>query len=181
MPSRHFSTSPLNILREASSRRRAAEDLCPSSGSDWTDGGDDDKGPAIGVRNGGIGFDSWAFEEIKGKEGKGSGHTASRCRRICRPWAATRLCSTRCAHRPITDKGALALGLWELTCVFFFRPSPQRNLPARGFRPGVMLGLGGLVMVYGWYKLTLGMREQQYVPGRPPRREEWKMEEQSAC
>ncbi|PHH60514.1 hypothetical protein CDD81_1604 [Ophiocordyceps australis] len=35
----------------------------------------------------------------------------------------------------------------------------KRNLPARGFRPGVLLlGMGG-IMVYGWYKLIPGIRE----------------------
>ena len=39
----------------------------------------------------------------------------------------------------------------------------QRNLPARGFRPGVLLlGMGG-IMAYGWYKLIIGMRELKYV------------------
>ncbi|KAK0377171.1 GRIM-19 protein [Colletotrichum limetticola] len=35
----------------------------------------------------------------------------------------------------------------------------QRNLPARGFRPGTMLIGMGLVMGYGWYQLTKGIRE----------------------
>jgi hypothetical protein len=39
----------------------------------------------------------------------------------------------------------------------------QRNLPAKGFRPGVLLlGMGG-IMAYGWYKLIIGMREIKYV------------------
>jgi hypothetical protein len=37
----------------------------------------------------------------------------------------------------------------------------QRNLPARGFRPGLLLlGMFG-VMGYGWYKLTIGIREHK--------------------
>lgn len=39
----------------------------------------------------------------------------------------------------------------------------QRNLPARGFRPGTMLIGMGLVMGYGWYQLTKGIREAKYV------------------
>ncbi|KAH8885568.1 hypothetical protein GQ53DRAFT_751254 [Thozetella sp. PMI_491] len=36
----------------------------------------------------------------------------------------------------------------------------KRNLPARGFRPAILLlGVGG-IMTYGWYKLVLGIREQ---------------------
>ncbi|TQN64755.1 NADH dehydrogenase [ubiquinone] 1 alpha subcomplex subunit 13, partial [Colletotrichum shisoi] len=35
----------------------------------------------------------------------------------------------------------------------------QRNLPARGFRPGTMLLGMGLVMGYGWYHLIKGIRE----------------------
>ena len=35
----------------------------------------------------------------------------------------------------------------------------QRNLPARGFRPGILLLGMGAIMTYGWYKLTKGMRE----------------------
>lgn len=42
-------------------------------------------------------------------------------------------------------------------------PTTQRNLPARGFRPATLLGAAGVVMIYGWYKLTLGIREQKYV------------------
>lgn len=38
---------------------------------------------------------------------------------------------------------------------------PQRNLPARGFRPATLLGAAGAIMIYGWYKLTLGIREQK--------------------
>merc|ERR1712169_11278 len=35
----------------------------------------------------------------------------------------------------------------------------KRNLPAKGFRPGVLLLGMGAVMTYGWYRLTVGMRE----------------------
>jgi NADH dehydrogenase (ubiquinone) 1 alpha subcomplex subunit 13 len=35
----------------------------------------------------------------------------------------------------------------------------KRNLPNRGFRPGVLLLGAGAVMGYGWYKLIHGMRE----------------------
>lgn len=41
------------------------------------------------------------------------------------------------------------------------RLPPQRNLPARGFRPATLLGAAGAIMIYGWYKLTLGIREQK--------------------
>ncbi|KAK4136122.1 hypothetical protein BT67DRAFT_440262 [Trichocladium antarcticum] len=37
----------------------------------------------------------------------------------------------------------------------------KRNLPSRGlFRPGTLLTAGAVVMVYGWYKLITGIREQ---------------------
>ncbi|KAL1888376.1 hypothetical protein Sste5346_009583 [Sporothrix stenoceras] len=36
----------------------------------------------------------------------------------------------------------------------------KRNLPSRGFRPAVLLGIMGAAMGYGWYKLALGVREQ---------------------
>jgi NADH dehydrogenase (ubiquinone) 1 alpha subcomplex subunit 13 len=39
----------------------------------------------------------------------------------------------------------------------------KRNLPNRGFRPGVLLLGAGAVMGYGWYKLIHGMRELKYV------------------
>ncbi|OAQ98193.1 hypothetical protein LLEC1_08021 [Akanthomyces lecanii] len=39
----------------------------------------------------------------------------------------------------------------------------QRNLPARGFRPGTLLIGMGIVMSYGWYKLFHGIREAKYV------------------
>jgi len=35
----------------------------------------------------------------------------------------------------------------------------KRNLPTRGFRPSTLLFGVGAVMVYGWYKWILGMRE----------------------
>jgi NADH dehydrogenase (ubiquinone) 1 alpha subcomplex subunit 13 len=35
----------------------------------------------------------------------------------------------------------------------------KRNLPARGFRPGVLLLGMGAVMTYGWYRLFIGIRE----------------------
>ncbi|KAG5656725.1 hypothetical protein KAF25_010278 [Fusarium avenaceum] len=35
----------------------------------------------------------------------------------------------------------------------------KRNLPAKGFRPGILLLGMGAVMSYGWYKLIGGMRE----------------------
>uniref|UniRef100_A0A8H7KBZ6 NADH dehydrogenase [ubiquinone] 1 alpha subcomplex subunit 13 n=1 Tax=Bionectria ochroleuca TaxID=29856 RepID=A0A8H7KBZ6_BIOOC len=35
----------------------------------------------------------------------------------------------------------------------------KRNLPAKGFRPGIMLLGMGAVMTYGWYKLIVGIRE----------------------
>ncbi|KAM0276996.1 hypothetical protein ACHAQH_006179 [Verticillium albo-atrum] len=35
----------------------------------------------------------------------------------------------------------------------------KRNLPARGFRPGILLLGMGAVMGYGWYKLIKGIRE----------------------
>lgn len=39
----------------------------------------------------------------------------------------------------------------------------QRNLPAKGFRPGVLLLGMGAIMGYGWYKLVVGIREAKYV------------------
>ncbi|KAI7781636.1 nadh:ubiquinone oxidoreductase 14kd subunit [Diaporthe eres] len=42
----------------------------------------------------------------------------------------------------------------------FHRP-PQRNLPARGFKPATLLALGGGVMLYGWYQFGKGAREQR--------------------
>lgn len=38
---------------------------------------------------------------------------------------------------------------------------PQRNLPARGFKPATLLALGGGVMLYGWYQFGKGAREQR--------------------
>lgn len=38
---------------------------------------------------------------------------------------------------------------------------PQRNLPARGFKPATLLALGGGVMLYGWYHFGKGAREQR--------------------
>ena len=35
----------------------------------------------------------------------------------------------------------------------------QRNLPAKGFRPGILLLGAGAVMGFGWYKLIGGIRE----------------------
>ncbi|KAG5914863.1 hypothetical protein E4U42_000277 [Claviceps africana] len=35
----------------------------------------------------------------------------------------------------------------------------KRNLPAKGFRPGIVLLGVGAIMGYGWYKLIGGMRE----------------------
>ncbi|ODA81359.1 hypothetical protein RJ55_04324 [Drechmeria coniospora] len=35
----------------------------------------------------------------------------------------------------------------------------KRNLPAKGFRPGILLLGMGAVMGYGWYKLVHGIRE----------------------
>ncbi|KAM0460061.1 hypothetical protein ACHAO4_002191 [Trichoderma viride] len=35
----------------------------------------------------------------------------------------------------------------------------KRNLPAKGFRPGILLLGMGAVMGYGWYKLIGGIRE----------------------
>ncbi|KJR87533.1 NADH-ubiquinone oxidoreductase subunit GRIM-19 [Sporothrix schenckii 1099-18] len=36
----------------------------------------------------------------------------------------------------------------------------QRNLPSRGFRPAILLGIMGAAMGYGWFKLAVGVREQ---------------------
>ncbi|KAM7196250.1 putative nadh-ubiquinone oxidoreductase subunit grim-19 protein [Naviculisporaceae sp. PSN 640] len=36
----------------------------------------------------------------------------------------------------------------------------KRNLPASPFRPRTLLLGAGLIMTYGWYKLILGIREQ---------------------
>ncbi len=39
----------------------------------------------------------------------------------------------------------------------------QRNLPSRGlFRPGPLIAAGSLLMLFGWYKLAGGIREQKY-------------------
>lgn len=47
---------------------------------------------------------------------------------------------------------------------------PQRNLPSRGlFRPGPLLAGGAVLMLYGWYKLVKGIREQKYSPRRQSR------------
>lgn len=44
----------------------------------------------------------------------------------------------------------------------------QRNLPARGFRPSVMLfGVAGL-MTFGFWKVGKGIREQKYDPLTKP-------------
>ena len=39
----------------------------------------------------------------------------------------------------------------------------QRNLPARGFRPGVMLFAVAGLMTFGFWKVGKGIREQKYV------------------
>lgn len=39
-------------------------------------------------------------------------------------------------------------------------PLSQRNLPSRGFSPAALLIGAGAVMAYGWYKLAVGIREQ---------------------
>ncbi|KAG7284266.1 hypothetical protein NEMBOFW57_010630 [Staphylotrichum longicolle] len=40
----------------------------------------------------------------------------------------------------------------------------KRNLPSRGlFRPGPLIAGGSLLMLFGWYKLVVGIREQKYV------------------
>lgn len=39
--------------------------------------------------------------------------------------------------------------------------SPQRNLPARGFKPATLLAIGGAVMIYGWWQYGKGAREQR--------------------
>lgn len=50
----------------------------------------------------------------------------------------------------------------------FARAPPQRNLPARGpFRPRPLLAGGALLMIFGWYKLIVGIREQKYVARQP--------------
>jgi hypothetical protein len=40
---------------------------------------------------------------------------------------------------------------------------PQRNLPTKGFRPATLLGIAGLIMGYGWYRVIKGIRERKYV------------------
>lgn len=40
---------------------------------------------------------------------------------------------------------------------------PQRNLPARGFRPAYLLLGMGVMMTYGFYKVGKGIREQKYA------------------
>jgi hypothetical protein len=39
----------------------------------------------------------------------------------------------------------------------------QRNLPARGFRPSVMLFAVAGVMTFGFWKIGKGIREQKYA------------------
>ncbi|OTB02407.1 hypothetical protein M426DRAFT_13552 [Hypoxylon sp. CI-4A] len=39
----------------------------------------------------------------------------------------------------------------------------KRNLPAPGFRPTTLLVAMGGIMVFGFYKLGQGIREQKYV------------------
>jgi NADH dehydrogenase (ubiquinone) 1 alpha subcomplex subunit 13 len=47
----------------------------------------------------------------------------------------------------------------------------KRNLPSRGlFRPGPLIAGGAVVMLFGWYKLITGIREQKYVHVTPPHR-----------
>jgi NADH dehydrogenase (ubiquinone) 1 alpha subcomplex subunit 13 len=41
------------------------------------------------------------------------------------------------------------------------RNAKQRNLPARGFRPGYMLVAVAGIMTYGFWKLGKGIREQK--------------------
>ncbi|KAK3376321.1 NADH:ubiquinone oxidoreductase 14kD subunit [Lasiosphaeria ovina] len=36
----------------------------------------------------------------------------------------------------------------------------KRNLPSSRFRPGTLLAIGGTIMVYGWWRLIIGIREQ---------------------
>ena len=40
--------------------------------------------------------------------------------------------------------------------------SPQRNIPARGFRPVYYLIGMGAIMTYGFYKYGVGVREHKY-------------------
>ncbi|KAJ4415078.1 hypothetical protein N0V85_002884 [Neurospora sp. IMI 360204] len=37
----------------------------------------------------------------------------------------------------------------------------KRNLPPSAFKPKTLLAFGGLIMVYGWYHLFHGIREQR--------------------
>ncbi|EXU97538.1 hypothetical protein MHUMG1_08685 [Metarhizium humberi] len=39
----------------------------------------------------------------------------------------------------------------------------KRNLPAKGFRPGILLLGVGAVMGFGWYKLIGGIREAKHA------------------
>ncbi|KAG5983193.1 hypothetical protein E4U54_006274 [Claviceps lovelessii] len=43
------------------------------------------------------------------------------------------------------------------------RQTGRRNLPAKGFRPGILLLGAGAIMGFGWYKLIGGIREAKYV------------------
>ena len=36
----------------------------------------------------------------------------------------------------------------------------KRNLPSRGYRPATLLVLAGVAMTYGWYRVIVGIREQ---------------------
>jgi len=58
-------------------------------------------------------------------------------------------------------------GIWTSTAIHILSRrnanSRQRNLPAKGFRPGILLLGMGAIMGYGWYKLVGGIREAKYV------------------
>ncbi|KEY74688.1 hypothetical protein S7711_05441 [Stachybotrys chartarum IBT 7711] len=55
-------------------------------------------------------------------------------------------------------KGGYEPVQYKVRCIEMLT-SRQRNLPARGFRPGVMfLGISA-IMGFGWYKLFHGIRE----------------------
>ncbi|KAK4442691.1 GRIM-19 [Podospora aff. communis PSN243] len=36
----------------------------------------------------------------------------------------------------------------------------KRNLPTKGFKPATLLGIAGLIMGYGWYRVIKGIRER---------------------
>jgi hypothetical protein len=74
---------------------------------------------------------------------------------IARPWE-------ECWGKHRLGLGVLGIGGIDADWI-----DSQRNLPAKGFRPGVLLLGMGAIMGYGWYKLIVGIREAKYVRPTP--------------